>query len=141
LGAIDTGSELGARAEERLRGERTIWLATVAPDGRPSARPVWFVWDGESFLVFSQPNAAKVRHIAENPKVCLHLDADAWGENIVIVSGEARIAPDHPPADQTAAYVAKYAWGFDRLGVSAGEYSDDYSTPILIAFEHLRSYY
>ena len=141
MGAIDTGSELGARAERRLRDERTVWLATVAPDGRPSIRPVWFLWDGESFLVFSQPNAAKVRHIADNPKVCLHLDADAFGENIVIVSGEARIAPDHPPADQTAPYVEKYARGFERLGVSASEYADDYSTPVLIAFERLRSYY
>lgn len=141
LGAIDTSSDLGARAEHRLRNERTVWLVTVAPDGSPSVRPVWFVWDGESFLVFSQPNAAKVRHIAENPKVCLHLDADAFGENIVIVNGEARIAPDHPPADQTAAYVEKYGWGFDRLGVSASAYAADYSTPILIAFGHLRSYY
>jgi PPOX class probable F420-dependent enzyme len=141
LGRIDTSSELGARAERLLRSERTIWLVTVTPDGRPSVRPVWFVWDGESFLVFSQPNRAKVRHIAENPEVCLHLDSDAWGETIVIVNGEARIAPDHPPADQTPAYVEKYAWGFERLGVSASEYADDYSIPILIAFERLRTYY
>jgi PPOX class probable F420-dependent enzyme len=141
LSTIDTSSELGARAERRLRSERTIWLATVAPDGAPSVRPVWFVWDGESFLVFSQPTSAKVRHIVANPKVCLHLDPDAWGENVVIVSGEARVAPDHPPADQTVAYVEKYAWGFERLGVSASDYASDYSTPILIAFKHLRTYY
>ena len=59
--------------------------------------PLWFVWDGENFLIFSQPNKAKVRQINANPKVCLHLDPDAWGENIVIVSGEARIAPDQWP--------------------------------------------
>ena len=141
MGTIDTNTELGARAEQRLRSERTIWLITVAPDGTPSVRPVWFVWDGECFLVFSRPNAAKVRHIAENPKVCLHLDADDWGENIVIVSGEARVAPDHPPADQTPAYVEKYAWGFERLELSASAYADDYSMPILIAFERLRTYY
>jgi PPOX class probable F420-dependent enzyme len=141
VGAIDTSSELGARAEQRLRSERTIWLATVAPDGTPAVRPVWFVWDGDSFLIFSQPNAAKVRHISANPRVCLHLDSDAWGENIVIVSGEARVAPEHPPVDQTAAYVEKYGWGFERLGVSASEYAGDYSTPILIRFERLRTYY
>lgn len=141
MGAIDTSNELGARAEQRLRAERTVWLATVAPDGTPSVRPVWFVWDGESFLVFSQPNAAKVRHIDANPNVCLHLDPDEWGENVVIVSGKARVALDHPPADQTTAYVEKYAWGFDRLGVSPSEYAADYSMPILIAFDRLRTYY
>ena len=104
-------------------------------------RPVWFVWDGDTFLVFSQPTSAKVRHIAANPSVCLHLDPDEWGENIVIVSGEARMAPDHPPADETPAYLEKYAWGFERLGVSASDYANDYSTPILITFSRLRTYY
>jgi PPOX class probable F420-dependent enzyme len=79
VGVIDTSSELGARAEQRLRSERTIWLATATPDGTPSVRPVWFVWDGENFLIFSQPNEAKVRQINANPKVCLHLDSDVWG--------------------------------------------------------------
>lgn len=138
---IDTSTELGARAEQRLCSERTIWLATTAPVGMPSVRPVWFVWDGESFLVFSQPNAAKVRQINANPSVCLHLDADEWGENIVIVSGEARVAPDHPPANQTVAYIEKYAWGFERLGVTASEYASDYSMPILITFTGIRTYY
>jgi PPOX class probable F420-dependent enzyme len=141
LGVIDTSTELGARAEQRLRSERTIWLATVARENTPSVRPVWFVWDGEGFFVFSQPNAAKVRHIAANPRVCLHLDPDEWGENIVIVTGEARVAPDHPPVDQTPAYVEKYAWGFERLGMSPSEYARVYSTPITIAFTRLRTYY
>jgi len=141
VGAIDITSELGERAEQRLRRERTIWLATVAPDGTPSVRPVWFVWDGDTFLVFSQPTSAKVRHIAANPSVCLHLDPDEWGENVVIVSGEARMAPDHPLADETPAYLEKYAWGFERLGVSASDYASDYSVPILITFKHLRTYY
>jgi PPOX class probable F420-dependent enzyme len=141
MNAIDTSSELGARAESRLRGERTIWLVTVAEDGSPSVRPVWFVWDGATVLIFSQPKAAKVRHIVANPHVCLHLDPDEWGENVVIVNGSARIAPDHPPADRTPAYVEKYAWGFERLGVSAGEYAADYSVPVLVSFESLRTYY
>ena len=141
MAVIDTSTELGSRAERRLRTERTIWLATVAPDGAPSVRPVWFVWDGENVVVFSQPNAAKVRHIAANPRVCLHLDPDEWGENVVIVSGTARIAPDHPPVDETPAYLEKYGWGFERFEMSASEYADEYSTPIVIAFERLRTYY
>lgn len=141
MGAIDTSTELGLRAEERLRRERTIWLATVAPHSSPRVRPVWFVWDGERFLVFSKPTAAKLRHISANPKVCLHLDPDEWGENVVIVTGEARVAPDHAPVDETLSYVEKYAWGFERLGVSAREYAEEYSVPIVIGFERLRTYY
>ncbi len=141
VGVIDTSTELGSRAEQRLRSDWTIWLATVAPDGAPAVRPVWFVWDGDRFLIYSQPGAAKVRHISANPRICLHLESDTWGENIVIVTGEAHVAPDHPPADQTVAYVEKYASGLERLGVSASEYAADYSTPILITFGRLRTYY
>ena len=141
MGAIDTSSELGARAEQRLRSDRTIWLATVGLDGAPDVRPGWFLWDGESFLLFSKPTAANVRDIASNPDVCLHLDPDEWGENVVIVTVRARIAPDRPRADETPAFVEKYAWGFERFEFTASEYADEYSTPITVAFESLRTYY
>lgn len=141
MGAIDTSTELGARAERRLRDDRTIWLTTVGPHGAPMSRPAWFLWDGEHFLLYSQPGAAKVRHIEANPHVSLHLDADEWGESVVIVSGHARLAPDHPRADETPAFVAKYGWGFERFGFSASEYADDYSMPILVTLERLNTYY
>ena len=141
MGAIDTSTELGARADRRLRTERTIWLATVDQDGAPSVRPVWFLWDGETFLLYSQPGVAKVRHIEAKPSVSLHLDADEWGESVVIVEGRARIASDHPRADEMPDFVEKYGWGFERFGFSANEYADDYSLPILVAFERLNAYY
>jgi hypothetical protein len=40
---LDTTSEAGARAEERLRNEGVAWLATVRPDGQPRSVPVWFL--------------------------------------------------------------------------------------------------
>jgi PPOX class probable F420-dependent enzyme len=140
VSAIDASSEHGARADERLRAERTIWLATIAADGGPAVRPVWFVWDGDSILVFSRPTAAKVGQIAANSRVCLHLDPDEWGENVVIVFGEARLAPEHAPVDETAAYVEKYGWGLERLGVTAAEYARDYSVPIVIEPTRLLAY-
>lgn len=141
MGAIDTSTELGARAERRLRTERTIWLATVSAAGAPSVRPAWFLWDGERFLLFSQPGAAKVRHIQANPRVSLHLDPDEWGENVVIVTGRAHVAPDHPPADENAEFVQKYGWGFERFGFTPREYAADYSTAIVVELERLRTYY
>ena len=50
---LDTTSEAGSRAEERLRNEEIAWLTTVRPDGQPQSVPVWFLWDGEGFLVYS----------------------------------------------------------------------------------------
>src|SRR3712207_8123899 len=65
---LDAEGGAGARAEDRLRGEEVAWLTTVRPDGQPQSVPVWFLWDGEAFLVYSRPGARKLRNIEANPK-------------------------------------------------------------------------
>lgn len=126
--------------DERLRRERTIWLATVDEDGAPTVRPVWFVWDGLTVVVYSRPRAAKIRQIEANPRVCLHLDPDDWGEDVVIVAGMARIALELPPPDQAADYVTKYAQGMQRLGVTPTKYAADYRVPVEIRPTRFLSY-
>ena len=105
---IDTTSEFGARVAHRLQQEGIIWLTTVRSDGTPQPSPVWFLWDGETFLIYSQPGAPKVRNIARSLKVALHLNGDAWGYNIVILTGDARILEDAPPPTEVPAFVGKY---------------------------------
>jgi PPOX class probable F420-dependent enzyme len=126
-------SDFGRRAGRRLRDEVIAWLVTVRPDGRPQPIPVWFLWDGESFLLYSQPGTAKLRNIERNPQVSLHLDGDGRGGDIVVVAGEARIAHDEPPAHEVPEYVAKYAWGFERLGLGAEAFAARYSVPVRVA--------
>jgi pyridoxamine 5'-phosphate oxidase-like protein len=72
---VDFGSDLGVRARERLTTEQVIWLTTVAPRRAPHPRPVWFLWDGGVFLIYSQPIAKKLAHIARNPEVALHFNS------------------------------------------------------------------
>ena len=31
-------------------------MTTVRSDGQPQTVPVWFLWDDEGFLIYSQPN-------------------------------------------------------------------------------------
>jgi len=132
-------TEVPAHAAERLRTERTIWLATVAGDASPSVRPLWFVWEGDSILLYSQPGTAKIRHIERNPSVCLHLDPDDWGEDVVVVTGVARLAPERPPPDQ-GEYARKYAAGFEHLGMTPAEYAADYSVPIVVDVRRVLTY-
>lgn len=47
----DDSTEIGARAERRLREEEIAWLTTVRADGQPQSVPVWFLWDGDTFLI------------------------------------------------------------------------------------------
>ena len=74
---LDPSRQAHAHADRRLRSEQVAWLTTVRADGQAQSSPVWFLWDGDSFLLYSQPDAQKVRNVAANPKVSLHLGDDA----------------------------------------------------------------
>jgi PPOX class probable F420-dependent enzyme len=106
-------TEFGQLAERRLREEPVIWLVTVGPDGTPVPSPVWFYWDGDSVLIYSRPDAAKVRNIQRTSTVSLHFDHRGAphgerGGNVVIFSGEARIARDEPPLAEIPGLLRKY---------------------------------
>src|SRR3979409_984511 len=100
---LDLETEFGSRAERRLREDIIGWLVTVTSDGRPQPKPVWFVWDGESLLLYSVPAQAKLRNIEGNPAVSLHLDTGEDGEDVVIVTGRAVVDPSAPPIDKNRA--------------------------------------
>lgn len=137
---IDRKTAYGARVEYLFRTERIIWLVTVRKDGLPQPSPVWFLWEGGSFLIYSQPATQKLRNIAHNPRVALHLDGDGLGGNVVVVSGEAEVPTDQPPADQVAEFVEKYDWGFKQIGRTAREFADEYSVPIHVRALGLRGH-
>ncbi len=126
-------THFSAAAEKRLRADQIAWLTTVSPSGMPRSSPIWFLWDGETFLIFSQPNKPKVRNVEAHSKVSLHLDGDGRGGNIVTIEGTARIDRDAPPADAVSAYAEKYAAGIRRLGMDAARFAADYSVAIRIS--------
>lgn len=105
---VDSSTEFGAKAARRLRQEGILWLVTVRHDRTPQPSPVWFFWDGETILIYSQPNTQKLRNIARSAKVALHLNTDQWGNEVVIVTGEARIEEAAPLAREVPAFVQKY---------------------------------
>ncbi len=88
--------ELTEQVQRHLSDEAVAWLTTVTPSGRPAPRPVWFLWDGNGIAVYSQPGAAKLRHIEANNRVSLHFGENASGGDVVVISGRARRVPDAP---------------------------------------------
>ena len=98
---FDTTTEAGKRAEVRLR-EEISWMTTVRSDGQPQTVPVWFLWDDEGFLIYSQPNRQKLKNISQNPHVGLNLNSNDQGGDVVRLEGTARIADDAPPASEVA---------------------------------------
>jgi PPOX class probable F420-dependent enzyme len=137
---LDPATEFGARVERRLRNDPLIWLTTVRPNSIPEPSPVWFLWNGETFLIYSRPNTPKLRNITHNPIVALNLDGDGRGGDIVVVTGEARLAPELPPAQLVPEFVAKYSWGFQRIRMTAEQFGATYSAAILVAPTRLRGH-
>ncbi len=89
---LDITKTRDAHIEQRLRSELIIWLSTVRPDGRPHLVPVWFLWDGATFLIFSQPNDQKLRNLRRSPNVVLALETRDQGNEVVLIEGQAGTA-------------------------------------------------
>jgi PPOX class probable F420-dependent enzyme len=105
---LDKTSPQGKRVQKRLEKELIIWLATCGSDGRPHAVPVWFLWDGKTFLIYSLPGQ-KVNDIEANSKVQLHLNTTPDGDEVVRIDGDARRLKRYPLAHRVPSYVRKYA--------------------------------
>ena len=129
---LDPSRKAHARAAERLRTEPVAWLTTVRADGQAQSTPVWFLWDGDTFLLYSQPDAPKVGNVAANPMVALHLGDDGLGGDIVTFDGEAAVEPDTPRADRVDGYLDKYRTAIEALGYEPGPFARSYSTAIRV---------
>jgi PPOX class probable F420-dependent enzyme len=136
---IDFSTDFGKHARERLEQEPIAWLVTVGKDGTPQPSPIWYLWDGETILIYSRPNTPKVRNVQRHPQTALHLEGNGKGGDIVILVGEASI-DDTPPAAQNPAYLAKYADGIARIGMTNESFAAAYSTPIRFRPTQLRGF-
>ena len=112
---------------------------TVNGRGAPQPSPIWFLWDEGSILLYSQPETAKLRNIAANPRVAMHLPADAVGDDVVIVSGRAEVSDD-PPAHDLPRYLDKYGELIERNGWTPESFAADYSVPVRIRPTGLRGF-
>lgn len=138
---IDTTSEFGQRVQRRLSEESVIWLTTVDPDGAPQPTPVWQLWDGETVLIYSMPNTAKLRNIAANQHVSLNFNSDAYGGDVIVITGTARVDAAALPLDKNAPYLAKYQRKIeDDLKMSIEACAQSYSVAIRLTPAKVRGH-
>jgi PPOX class probable F420-dependent enzyme len=141
----DTSTPFGQRVAAHLREDLVAWLTTVAADGTPQPNPVWFLWDGETILIYTLNGAWRLEHIRRNQHVAFHLNGDEAGNDVVVITGEARITTGEPLADQTAAYVAKYA-GHIKRAFSHGDnwtndhWAQDYAVTVRVTPSRVRGF-
>ena len=96
---------------------------------------MWFLWDGEGFLIYSREGRQKLKNIACNPRVGINLNSNETGGDVVRVEGTAEIAEDAPPADEVEAYVEKYRQSIVRIGFDVGAFARAYSVAVRVTPE------
>ena len=94
---------------------------------------MWFYFDGACLVVYSMPNAAKVRHIQNNPRVSLNLDSNGNGAGVIVVGGEARVDTENFDPRADSAFWAKYKGDAERFGLTEGYAA--YSTRLRVGID------
>lgn len=129
--------ELSGDVIARLETELVVWLTTVSADGRPQSSPVWFLWRDGTFLIYSQPDAWKVRNLRANPHVSISLRTDEIGSSVVTFEGTAEM-PGGPRGDAVPAYVEKYEPLIAGEGWTVEWMTGEYSQPIVVTPTRVR---
>lgn len=140
MSVIDTSSDFGQRAARRLTEEQVAWLSTVDSNGTPQPVPVWFLWDGQTAIIYSQPGQAKIRNVERTGRASLNFNSDFHGGDVVVLTGTAEIEPSAPAADQNPAYVEKYADGIASINMTPESFAAAYSVPIRLTPAKLRGF-
>jgi PPOX class probable F420-dependent enzyme len=135
---IDTSTDFGKRIANQLVHDEILWLTTVDANNVPQPVPVWFIWDGETILFYSQPNKPKLRNIERNPRVSMNFNTEPMGEEVGVLIGTIAVDPSAPLANKNPGYLAKYGEGIIRIGMTNDTYSESYTVPLRFTPEKLR---
>lgn len=141
---FDISSPAHEKALRMLERDLIAWITTVGPDGRPHAVPVWFFWDGDRVIIFSEPGTRKVAHIRAGSPVLVHLQAGGrFGDDVVILNGRAELS-DRPAAEWLAGfrddYVEKYTDAIADYGMPLEKISETFSTAIVFTPDAVKAW-
>ena len=136
---IDLTTKHGQRVAQRLQEEEVLWLTTTGKDGTPQPRPVWFLWNGESILIYSEPDTAKLRHLDAQARVALNFNTTAEGYDVAVLIGEASLVSD-VPADEVENYLDKYNEAIPGIDYTRENFMEAFSVPIQVKPVSLRGF-
>lgn len=90
------GGPMGSEELEDFLTTTAIFakIATTLEDGQPVLSPVWYEWDGESFLIVSKERTSMVQNLRRDPRCGLLVDNPELPYKRVSVQGEIEFLPD-----------------------------------------------
>ena len=91
-----------------IDAERSYWVVTAGPGGRPHVRPVLAVWVRDAIYSTTSPAARKGRNLELHPACSVAARAPAID---IVVEGPASWVDDrHLLKEIASAYDSKYGW-------------------------------
>ncbi len=129
---LDLSKKRDAHVNQRLHDDTIVWLNTVRPDGRPHAVAVWFLWDGETILIFSKPANQKVSNIRQNRNVLVAIDDTHDGADPITIEGHATLLAENDVDTTLAAYITKYGERMKDINYTPEQMAAAYSQGIRI---------
>jgi PPOX class probable F420-dependent enzyme len=137
----DQNTEFGARVARRLRDEHIAWLTLVDPSGTPQPAPIWFLWDGETALIYSDKKAKRLGHLRRNPRVALQLNSSESGGDIVVLTGEVTEDAAAPEVPDNQPYLAKYGRQMaDDLKMTPEVFAETYNVALRFTPRRVRGF-
>lgn len=79
--------------EEFLKEPNVAVLATVGPDGRAHAAPIWYLYEDGVLIMSTGRGSQKHRNIERHPEVTLVVDRRTLPYYAVMAQGRAEIGP------------------------------------------------
>jgi PPOX class probable F420-dependent enzyme len=91
-------------------------------------------------LIFSERQAAKLRHIARNRSVAVNFNTDHDGGDVGVLIGEAVVSKRRPSPARVGIYLRKYRQGVKDIGMTVPQFTASFAVPILVTPKSLRGY-
>ena len=99
-------SEITQSVRTFLETQRNVVMSTVRADSSPQISPVWYLFDGEAFIISTAKETAKWHNLQRDARVALCVDEPDTGR-MVVAYGHAELA-DEDIWDTTRMLVQKY---------------------------------
>lgn len=96
-----------SEARERWEAALLYWICSVRPNGQPHVSPVWGVWVDDTLFFDGSPETRRMRNIAANPHIAVHLDSDPKRQESFTMEGVAH-AVEKPERALTERVAAAY---------------------------------
>lgn len=109
-----------------LAEQRTCRVATVGPDG-PHATPLWFVWDGTHFWLYSITRSQRWADLMKDPRIGIVVDSghDYFELHGVEITGTVEVIGEVPRSGEANAELAPVERVFARKNFGADEMFHD----------------